>query len=98
MCQAQSSWLCCAFFSPKKVSHLETTRIYNGKTMQNLKTSSKKLQVIHTAIRLFVTYGFHTTGVDLIIKEAKITKATFYNYFHSKERLIEMCIAFQKSL
>ncbi|BFM79497.1 hypothetical protein JUNP514_1840 [Acinetobacter baumannii] len=66
--------------------------------MQNLKTSSKKLQVIHTAIRLFVTYGFHTTGVDLIIKEAKITKATFYNYFHSKERLIEMCIAFQKSL
>ena len=66
--------------------------------MRNLKTSSKKLQVIHTAIRLFVTYGFHTTGVDLIIKEAKITKATFYNYFHSKERLIEMCIAFQKSL
>ncbi|CAM0689602.1 TetR/AcrR family transcriptional regulator [Acinetobacter baumannii] len=66
--------------------------------MHNLKNSSKKLQVIHTAIRLFVTYGFHTTGVDLIIKEAKITKATFYNYFHSKERLIEMCIAFQKSL
>ncbi len=66
--------------------------------MHNLKTSSKKLQVIHTATRLFVTYGFHTTGVDLIIKEAKITKATFYNYFHSKERLIETCIAFQKSL
>ncbi|CAM86644.1 putative transcriptional regulator (TetR family) [Acinetobacter baumannii] len=90
------------FFLPEKaqafLSLLATTRIYNGKTMQNLKTSSKKLQVIHTAIRLFVTYGFHTTGVDLIIKEAKITKATFYNYFHSKERLIEMCIAFQKSL
>ncbi|KCX73605.1 bacterial regulatory s, tetR family protein [Acinetobacter baumannii 855125] len=66
--------------------------------MPTLEISSKKLQVIHTAIRLFVTYGFHTTGVDLIIKEAKITKATFYNYFHSKERLIEMCIAFQKSL
>ncbi|HAV5586307.1 TPA: TetR/AcrR family transcriptional regulator [Acinetobacter baumannii] len=102
MCQAQSLRLCCAFFLPEKaqafLSLLATTRIYNGKTMQNLKTSSKKLQVIHTAIRLFVTYGFHTTGVDLIIKEAEITKATFYNYFHSKERLIEMCIAFQKSL
>ncbi|NHP55054.1 TetR/AcrR family transcriptional regulator, partial [Acinetobacter baumannii] len=35
MCQAQSLWLCCAFFSPKKVSHLQTTRIYNGKTMPN---------------------------------------------------------------
>ncbi|KCX60092.1 TetR/AcrR family transcriptional regulator, partial [Acinetobacter baumannii] len=43
-------------------------------------------------------HGFHNAGVDLIIKEAKIPKATFYNYFHSKERLIEMCIAFQKSL
>ncbi|EXC03791.1 bacterial regulatory s, tetR family protein, partial [Acinetobacter baumannii 4749] len=60
--------------------------------------SSKKLQVVQTAIQLFTTHGFHNAGVDLIIKEAKIPKATFYNYFHSKERLIEMCIAFQKSL
>lgn len=47
---------------------------------------------------MFTTYGFHTTGVDLIVKESEIPKATLYNYFHSKERLIEMCIAFQKSL
>ncbi|MEI1680473.1 TetR/AcrR family transcriptional regulator [Acinetobacter baumannii] len=66
--------------------------------MPTLERSFKKLQVIQTAIHLFTTYGFHTAGVDLIAKEAKITKATFYNYFHSKERLIEMCIAFQKSL
>ncbi|MDR2250672.1 TetR/AcrR family transcriptional regulator [Acinetobacter sp.] len=67
--------------------------------MQNyLETSSKKLQVVQTAIQLFITRGFHTAGVDLIAKEAKIPKATLYNYFHSKERLIEMCIAFQKSL
>ncbi|KCX60322.1 bacterial regulatory s, tetR family protein, partial [Acinetobacter baumannii 1146103] len=90
--------LCCAFFSPKKVSHLETTRIYNGKTMPNLETSSKKLHVIRTAINLFTTYGFHTTGVDLIVKKSEIPKATLYNYFHSKEGLIEICIAFQKSL
>ncbi|KCZ36896.1 bacterial regulatory s, tetR family protein, partial [Acinetobacter baumannii 25691_7] len=90
--------LCCAFFSPKKVSHLQTTRIYNGKTMPTLEIPSKKLQVVQTAIQLFTTHGFHNAGVDLIIKEAKIPKATFYNYFHSKERLIEMCIAFQKSL
>ncbi|HAV3776146.1 TetR/AcrR family transcriptional regulator [Acinetobacter baumannii] len=77
---------------------LHTTRIYNGKTMPNLETSSKKLHIIRTAIRLFTTHGFHTTGVDLIVKESEIPKATLYNYFHSKERLIEMCIAFQKSL
>ncbi|EJB8465751.1 TetR/AcrR family transcriptional regulator [Acinetobacter baumannii] len=66
--------------------------------MPTLEISSKKLQVVQTAIQLFTTHGFHNAGVDLIIKEAKIPKATFYNYFHSKERLIEMCIAFQKSL
>ncbi|WP_212793905.1 TetR/AcrR family transcriptional regulator [Acinetobacter baumannii] len=66
--------------------------------MPNLETSSKKLHIIRTAIRLFTTHGFHTTGVALIVKESEIPKATLYNYFHSKERLIEMCIAFQKSL
>ncbi|EXF18790.1 TPA: TetR/AcrR family transcriptional regulator [Acinetobacter baumannii] len=66
--------------------------------MPTLEISSKKLQVVQTAIQLFTTHGFHNAGVDLIIKEAKIPKATFYNYFHSKERLIEMCIAFQKNL
>ena len=86
-------------FSPKKVSHLETTRIYNGKTMPNyLEISSKKLHIIRTAIGLFTTYGFHPAGVNLIAKQCEVPKATLYNYFRSKEGLIEMCIAFQKSL
>ncbi len=86
-------------FSPKKVSRLETTKIYNGKTMPNyLEISSKKLHIIRTAIGLFTTYGFHTAGVDLIAKQCEVPKATLYNYFRSKEGLIEMCIAFQKSL
>jgi len=66
--------------------------------MSDLEISSKKLQVIRTAIRLFTTYGFQTAGIDLIVKESEITKSTFYHYFQSKERLIEMCIAFQKRL
>ncbi|WP_336168637.1 TetR/AcrR family transcriptional regulator [Acinetobacter sp. 161(2023)] len=66
--------------------------------MPTLRISSKKLHVIRTAIRLFTTYGFQTVGVDLIAKESKIPKSTLYKYFDSKERLIEMCIAFQKRL
>ncbi len=89
------------FFLPEKaqafLSLLATTRIYNGKTMPTLERSSKKLQVLHTAIELFNLYGFHNAGVDLIVKKSKIPKATFYNYFHSKQRLIEMCVSFQKS-
>ncbi|EXS22870.1 MULTISPECIES: TetR/AcrR family transcriptional regulator [Acinetobacter] len=65
--------------------------------MSTLEISSKKLQVVQTAIQLFTTHGFHNAGVDLIIKKSKIQKATFYNYFHSKERLVEMCLIFQKS-
>jgi len=96
MCHAQSLRLCYAFFSPKKVSHLETTRIYNGKTMPNLVLSSRALQVVNKAIDLFHHRGFHTVGVDRIVKECEITKATFYNYFHSKERFVEICLIVQK--
>jgi len=63
-----------------------------------LETSSKKLQAIQTAIELITTHGFHNVGVDMIAREAKITKGTLYKYYHSKEYLVEMCIVFQKSL
>ncbi|OIC72150.1 TetR family transcriptional regulator [Acinetobacter nosocomialis] len=96
MCQAQSLRLCCAFFSPKKVSHLQTTRIYNGKTMPNLVLSTRALEVVKKGINLFHHGGFHMVGVDKIVKETEVNKMTFYNYFHSKERFIEICLIVQK--
>lgn len=39
--------------------------------------------------------GFIRQGVDRIIADSQIPKATFYNYFHSKERLIQMSLTFQ---
>ncbi|HFE9652297.1 TetR/AcrR family transcriptional regulator [Acinetobacter baumannii] len=45
---------------------------------------------------LFHHRGFHLIGVDRIVKESEITKATFYNFFHSKERFIEICLIVQK--
>jgi len=56
----------------------------------------RALSVLHTSRYLFNQYGFHKVGVDRIIETAKMPKATFYNYFHSKERLIEMSLTFQK--
>ncbi|OTK48430.1 TetR family transcriptional regulator [Acinetobacter baumannii] len=88
--------LCCTFFSPKKVSHLQTTRIYNGKIMRNVVLPTRALYVVNKAIDLFHHRGFHLIGVDRIVRESEITKATFYNYFHSKERLIEICLMMQK--
>ncbi|MDP7814827.1 TetR/AcrR family transcriptional regulator [Acinetobacter pittii] len=64
--------------------------------MPKLVLSTRAIQVINTAIDLFQHHGFHKVGVDRIVKESKITKATFYNFFHSKERFIEICLIVQK--
>ncbi|OTU30580.1 TetR family transcriptional regulator [Acinetobacter pittii] len=89
------------FFLPKTaavfISHLYTTIIfYNGKTMSHSDLPFRALSVLHTSRYFFNKYGFHNVGVDRIIDSAKIPKATFYNYFHSKKRLIEMSLTFQK--
>ncbi|WP_284088688.1 TetR/AcrR family transcriptional regulator [Acinetobacter pittii] len=63
--------------------------------MKNLETSFRATRALYTAAELFKQYGFYI-GIDRIVSEAKIPKATFYNYFHSKERLIEMCLLVQK--
>lgn len=47
-----------------------------------------KLKILEMADRLFYTEGIHTVGVDRIIKEAHVTKATFYKHYRSKDLLI----------
>ncbi|WP_457971287.1 TetR/AcrR family transcriptional regulator [Acinetobacter calcoaceticus] len=64
--------------------------------MPHLVLPTRALQVVNKAIELFHYNGFHLVGIDRLVKESKITKATFYNYFHSKERLIEICLIVQK--
>ncbi|MCG9512376.1 TetR/AcrR family transcriptional regulator [Acinetobacter pittii] len=64
--------------------------------MPNLVLSTRAIQVINKSIHLFHHHGFHTVGIDRIVKECEVTKATFYNYFHSKERFIEICLIVQK--
>ena len=64
--------------------------------MPNLVLPVRAMQVINTSINLFHYHGFHTVGVDKIVKECQIPKATFYNYFHSKERFVEICLIVQK--
>ncbi len=103
MCQAQSLGALLCLFSPKKngsvfyISFIYNKNLfYNGKTMPHSDLPFRALSVLHTSRYLFNNYGFHNVGVDRIIESAKIPKATFYNYFHSKERLIQMSLTFQK--
>jgi AcrR family transcriptional regulator len=48
----------------------------------------RKQILIETASRLFNQYGYHATGIDLILAESKVSKATLYKYFRSKDELI----------
>ncbi|MBJ8430411.1 TetR/AcrR family transcriptional regulator [Acinetobacter pittii] len=64
--------------------------------MPHLVISPRAIQVVNKSIDLFHHHGFHTVGVDRIVKESQIPKATFYHYFHSKERFIEICLNVQK--
>ncbi|MDP4148666.1 MAG: TetR/AcrR family transcriptional regulator [Bacteroidota bacterium] len=43
---------------------------------------------METASRLFYTQGYNNTGINQLIKEAKVAKASFYEYFPSKEDLL----------
>ncbi|GAA1514412.1 TetR/AcrR family transcriptional regulator [Sphaerisporangium rubeum] len=50
--------------------------------------SEARLRLLTTASRIFYAEGIHSVGVDRIIAEAKITRATFYRHFPGKEDLV----------
>ncbi|MDR3431585.1 MAG: helix-turn-helix domain containing protein [Rouxiella aceris] len=45
-------------------------------------------RILFTAHRLFYQEGIRATGVDRVIKEAGVTKVTFYRHFPGKDALI----------
>jgi len=46
-----------------------------------------KERLLETAERLFYQQGYHATGINQIITESETAKASFYQYFPSKEAL-----------
>jgi len=51
-------------------------------------TSSKRQQLIKTALELFAKQGIHATGVDAIVEQAGVTKKTLYAHFRTKDELV----------
>ncbi|HAV5306329.1 TPA: TetR/AcrR family transcriptional regulator, partial [Acinetobacter baumannii] len=47
--------------------------------------------ILSTAIQLFTKESYITVGVDRIIDESQVAKATFYKHFSSKENLVIAC-------
>ncbi len=56
-----------------------------------MKRSQTREKIIQTASDLFYRKGYNLTGINEIIAEAGIAKATLYSHFASKE---EVCVAY----
>ncbi|WP_299102240.1 TetR/AcrR family transcriptional regulator [uncultured Winogradskyella sp.] len=56
-----------------------------------MKHAEVKDRITETASFLFYKNGYNSTGINQIIAEAGIAKATLYNHFKSKE---EICLAY----
>lgn len=56
--------------------------------------NSPKDRILKTAVRLFQTQGYGNTGINQIIQESKTAKASFYDYFPSKDDLGKAYIEF----
>ncbi|QAR31659.1 TetR/AcrR family transcriptional regulator [Ornithobacterium rhinotracheale] len=52
-----------------------------------MKNKKPKERVLETASELFKKQGFNSTGINQIVKEAKVAKASFYDHFPSKDEL-----------
>jgi len=50
--------------------------------------SPARRRILDTATALFYAEGVHAVGIDRIIAQAGVAKATFYNQFPSKEDLV----------
>lgn len=56
--------------------------------MNKVKKGSPKERILETATRLFYEQGYRATGINQIIKEARVAKASFYDHYVSKEELV----------
>lgn len=48
-------------------------------------------RILETAFTLFHKQGYNSTGINQIISDSKVAKASFYQHFESKE---DLCVAF----
>jgi AcrR family transcriptional regulator len=50
--------------------------------------SEARSRLLNTALRIFYAEGIHSVGIDRIVAEAQVTRATLYRHFLGKEELV----------
>ncbi|WP_328580686.1 TetR/AcrR family transcriptional regulator [Streptomyces sp. NBC_00370] len=51
-------------------------------------TSEARARLLNTATQIFYAEGIHSVGIDRIVAEAQVTRATLYRHFAGKEELV----------
>ncbi|CAN5308469.1 TetR/AcrR family transcriptional regulator [soil metagenome] len=59
------------------------------------RTSEARERLLRTAADIFYREGIHAVGVDRVVSEAGVTRATFYRHFPSKDDLVRAYIALE---
>lgn len=62
-------------------------------TLERRREGSARGRILDTATRLFYAEGVHAVGIDRIIAEAGVAKATFYHHFPAKDELVRAYLA-----
>jgi AcrR family transcriptional regulator len=52
----------------------------------------RRQEIMKTALELFAEQGYHNTSISKIAKTAGVSKGLMYNYFESKEALLDAII------
>jgi AcrR family transcriptional regulator len=63
-------------------------RVSRITTLPPAKDSEPRARLLATASELFYREGVHSVGVDRIVSQANVTRATFYRHFPSKQDLV----------
>ncbi|CAN5315925.1 TetR family transcriptional regulator [soil metagenome] len=74
------------------VKHLRERTFYTGKMSTSVKVrkpSEARQRLLDTASEIFYRSGIHSVGVDRVIAQAGVTRATFYRHFPGKEDLVQ---------
>lgn len=62
------------------------------------RVSKPRQHLLEVASELFYSYGITSVGVDRILTEASVTRATLYRHFHGKEGLVEAYLDHEDSI
>jgi AcrR family transcriptional regulator len=69
----------------------------NDQSLASQRKDTKRMQIVLAAFKLFTENGFYATGVDLIMRQSKVSKRTMYIYFPTKNDLIVTVLEFYRA-